>query len=84
MYYPYITEQPVYGASFRQVGYEPIPREEWERSNEPHSLMMSIETLLAQFFEIDLKKLEEEKRQMLDEIRKQTGQNVTDDQGDQG
>lgn len=72
-YYPYITERPVYKGSFPDmevVDYEPIPREEWERSSELHSLSYPLDSLLAQFFEIDLNKLEEEKRAMLEECRK--------------
>jgi hypothetical protein len=38
--------------------------DEWVPTNE------RIEALLAEYFEIDLKKLEEEKRAMLDELRK--------------
>lgn len=76
-YYPYMTERPVYakqkkpGELFPSIlSYEPIPRDEWRRQGQLESVTYQIEPLLARFFEIDLNKVEAEKRALLDQIRK--------------
>lgn len=48
---------------------EPLPEDKWFHSDHLTTLMTPKSILLAAFFEIDLKKLEEEKVQMLDEQR---------------
>lgn len=42
----------------------------WGADDKLYPVRDSIEQLLAQYFDIDLKKLEKEKRALLDEIRK--------------
>lgn len=70
-YRPYMTEKPIYkrkrGEMFPEiVGYEPIPREEWKRQGQLESLTYQMSPLLAKFFDIDLKKIDDEKRALLD------------------
>ncbi len=71
-FYPFVVEKPIYGKAKRGemfppvIGYEPIPREKWERQGQLESLTYQMSPLLAKFFGIDLKKLEAEKVALLD------------------